>query len=70
MKLPDQIPRAAVEAVPSAMAIAAGPVFGVTFSDLAALLGCIFLLMQMAYMVWRWRRDQRREKANLAAVEE
>jgi hypothetical protein len=39
-------------------------VFGFTFSDVAAALGCIFLLLQMAYLVWRWRRDIRRERRN------
>jgi hypothetical protein len=52
----------AVEATPAAVAVTAGPVFGFTFNDVAALLGCIFLLMQMAYLIWRWCRDIRRER--------
>lgn len=51
-----------VEAAPAAAAVTAGPVFGLTFSDLAAVLGSIFLVLQMAYLIWRWRRDVRRER--------
>jgi hypothetical protein len=52
----------AAEATPAAVAVTAGPVFGVTFSHVASILGCIFLLLQMAYLIWRWRRDIRRER--------
>jgi hypothetical protein len=58
----------AAEATPAAVAVTAGPVFGVTFSDVAAALGCIFLLLQMAYLLWRWRRDIRRERRNQAPI--
>jgi ABC-type Fe3+-siderophore transport system permease subunit len=51
-----------VEAAPAAIAATAGPVFGITWSDLAAVLGCVFLLLQMAYLIWRWLRDVRRER--------
>jgi hypothetical protein len=60
----------AVEATPAAIAVTAGPVFGFTFSDVAAFLGCIFLLMQMAYLVWRWLRDVRRERRDQAPRED
>lgn len=51
----------AIEATPAAIAATAGPVFGFRWNDLAALLGCLFLVLQMAYLIWRWRRDVRRE---------
>lgn len=60
----------AAEATPAAVAITAGPVFGITFSHVASILGCIFLLLQMAYLIWRWRRDIRRERRNQAPRDE
>ena len=60
----------AVEATPAAIAVTAGPVFGFTFNDLAAVLGCIFLVLQMGYLIWRWRRDMRRDKRDQEPLEE
>lgn len=49
------------EAVP-ASAAAAAPFVGITWSDTAAILGSIFLVLQIAYLIWRWRRDVRQDK--------
>jgi hypothetical protein len=59
-----------VEAAPAAIAATAGPIFGITWSDLAAVLGCIFLVLQMAYLIWRWRRDVKREQRNQSPRED
>ena len=53
--------RHVIEATPAAIAVTAGPVFGFAWPDIAAMLGCFFLLLQMGYLLWRWRRDIKRE---------
>ena len=60
----------AVEAAPAAAAVTAGPVFGFALSDVTAVLGGIFLVLQMAYLIWRWRRDIRRERRNQSPTED
>ena len=70
MKIPGEIVRASIEAAPAAVAITAGPLFGVTLTDLAAILGCIFLIVQLAYLIWKWRRDYKREKAFYASLDD
>lgn len=34
----------------------------------AAVLGMIFIAVQLAYALWRWRRDIRRERERIAAT--
>lgn len=59
----------AVETTPAAIAATAGPVFGLQWHDLPALLGSVFLVLQIGYLVWKWRRDFKRERRGLAPRE-
>jgi len=39
--------------------------FGVTLEKWVAVCGLVFLVLQAAYLVWKWRRDHRREAERL-----
>jgi len=51
-----QIAADAVRAVPSA-ALVGAQVTGLSLPDWAALAGIVFVLLQTAHLVWKWRRD-------------
>ena len=36
----------------------------------AAFAGLIFILLQILYMLWKWRRDIRRERAQMAPADD
>lgn len=42
---------------------------GVPIEKWAALAGLVFILVQMGYLVWKWRRDHRREIERLSRGE-
>jgi uncharacterized membrane protein YdjX (TVP38/TMEM64 family) len=54
--------RVAVEAVPAAGVVVYTKVLGYSLNDLAALAGMGLIFLQALYLLWRWRRDARRER--------
>lgn len=58
----------AVNSMPS-VAVVGATVAGLHVNDWLAIIGIVFILLQAAYLIWRWRRDARRERDRLAAIE-
>lgn len=59
------VAKTVAEATPAAIAATAGPLFGIQWDKWAAMLGCLFLLLQMGYLAWKWWRDYKRERRGL-----
>lgn len=53
----------AAKAVPSTLAIVITDWMAVPLQTWLSRLGLIFLLLQAGHLLWRWRRDIRRERA-------
>lgn len=53
---------AGYQTAPGAGAAAGARVAGLPLSDLLVIASMVFVLMQAAYLVWKWRRDARREE--------
>lgn len=49
------------EATPAAGALVI-TMFGLPVDDWLKYLGLVFLVLQMAYLLWRWRRDARQDR--------
>ena len=56
----------AVIASPSVAAIVAAKILELRINDWLGLLGIVFLLIQAAAFIWRWRRDIRIERERQA----
>lgn len=56
---------AAYQSAPSAATSAAATAAGWQLSDILTLLSMAFITLQIIYLIWKWRRDARRERANL-----
>lgn len=56
------IVQAGYQAAPGAGAAAGARVFGLPLSDMLVLASILFVALQAAYLVWKWRRDARREQ--------
>lgn len=55
-----------VQAAPSVAAVVATKVIDIPIDTLLGLVGIAFIVLQAAYLIWRWRRDVRRDaKRNL-----
>ena len=52
---------AAVQATPSAVAAVGSQGMGLALSHILTGLSITFIVLQIAYLVWKWRRDARRE---------
>ena len=63
---PDTI-RSIAEATPATAAIMAA---GSNLDWWLKAFGIVFLILQALYLLWRWRRDVKREAARLAAEED
>ncbi len=57
---------AASHAVPAIAAVGTS-LAGISLQDWLAIAGLVFLALQATYMLWRWRRDIRRDRAARAA---
>lgn len=55
------LPNEALKATPPVTVLAA-PLAGVTLGDVAAALAVAFLLLQIAHLVWKWRKEYRDDK--------
>lgn len=53
----------AVKAVPAVAAATTTLVLGLTLNDLLAIASIVFIAMQAAYLVWKWRREAKRDAA-------
>jgi uncharacterized membrane protein YfcA len=53
---------ATAQTTPGAVASVLSKSAGWTMGDLVSLLTAIFLLLQVGYLIWKWRRDDRRER--------
>lgn len=53
-----EVAGAAVKAVPS-LTVVGATIFGYTLQEVAALAATVFVLMQMAHLGWKWRREYR-----------
>lgn len=53
---------AAWQAAPSAGAAAGSRAMGLPLSDWLVLASIAFVLLQAGHLVWKWRRDSRRER--------
>lgn len=53
--------QAGMQVTPGAAAATGAHAMGWQMSDLLALVSILFVLAQLAYLVWKWRRDSRRE---------
>lgn len=50
------IGKSAVELAPPVVMAAAAKVFGLTLPDWLALAALIYTVLQIAHLIWRWRR--------------
>ena len=57
------IATAAVHSTPGAVASAAANYKGVYLSDVLTLCSIGFIVIQVAYVIWKWRRDYLRDQA-------
>lgn len=55
----------ALNATPSLAAVGA-TVAGLHVNDWLAICGIVFIVLQAAYLIWRWRRDAKREEERLS----
>lgn len=53
---------AAWQAAPSAGAAAGSRALGLPLSDWLVLASIVFVILQAAHLIWKWRRDSRRER--------
>ena len=60
---PESIPQA-LQATPSIAAVLTA-LAGVDLNVMLALVGLAFLVLQIAYLSWRWRRDVLRERERI-----
>lgn len=56
------ISTAAVQAAPGAVVTAGTRFMGLAPSDMLAVLSGTFILLQIGYLIWKWRRDARHEE--------
>lgn len=49
-------------AAPAGIAVVATKVLGLTIENWVGICGILFLVLQAAYLVWKWRRDILRER--------
>jgi LPXTG-motif cell wall-anchored protein len=59
---PHEAASQAVQATPAALAIGADLVFGVTPERWLTYLGIAFLVLQAAYLLWKWRKEAKGAK--------
>ena len=52
---------AGMQAAPGVAAAGGASVMGLQLSDWLVLLSMVFVLLQAAYLIWKWRREARRE---------
>lgn len=52
------------EAAPATGAVVIG-MLGLPLDEWLKVLGLVFLVLQMLYLIWRWRRDLMREREGL-----
>lgn len=52
---------AAYQAAPGAAAAGGARVMGMPLSDWLVMVSMLFVALQAAYLVWKWRRDARRD---------
>ena len=57
------IATAVAQTAPGAAGTGAAQLFGLPLSDWAVLATIAFVVLQAAYLVWKWRRDYKREQA-------
>ena len=55
------ISNAAIQAAPGAVVTAGTRFMGLAPSDMLAVLSATFIVLQIAYLIWKWRRDARHE---------
>lgn len=53
---------AAYQSAPGAAAAGSAGVFGLPLSDMLVLASIAFVALQAGYLVWKWRRDARRDQ--------
>ena len=53
--------QAGVQTAPGVTAATGAQMLGWQMSDILAMVSILFVLAQFAYLVWKWRRDARRE---------
>lgn len=56
------ITTAGVQSAPGVAAAASTTIAGLPLSDILVLLSMGFVGLQVAYLIWKWRRDARREE--------
>lgn len=56
---------AALQAAPGAAATAVSRSAGWGLADLVTVLTALFIALQVAYLIWKWRRDDRRERERI-----
>lgn len=49
-------------AAPSVLAVVGVKILGLSISDWLGLFGIFFLVLQACYLLWKWRRDIKRER--------
>lgn len=57
----DDLGTALTQAAPGATAAGATRLAGLPLSEWAVIASILFIVLQVAYLVWKWRRDARRE---------
>lgn len=60
------IANAAYHATPGAAATSVFKVWGLPLSEWLVVASLIFMALQAAYLIWKWRRDYRRDLARRA----
>ena len=53
--------QAGFQAAPGVTAATGAQMLGWQMSDILAMVSILFVLAQLCYLVWKWRRDARRE---------
>lgn len=53
------------QAIPSILAVIHSKVLGLSIDNWLGLCGIAFLVIQAAYLLWKWRRDWTRERSGL-----
>lgn len=55
----------AVKAIPAFTAAASTMVFGLTINEVLAVCSIAFIGLQAAYLIWKWRREAKREAVKI-----
>jgi len=66
IKLNSEIASEAAKAAPPAMITTIAAVGGLSLNNIIGIATLVYIVLQAGYLIWKWRRDIRRERVEAA----